>query len=181
MKMQGLLATATALGLVFGIGAVQAQPPFGTESDVQYSQDLWRAMENTQLVGDNRVMSTPYEGQHPHGAVLDTIDTDSLQVNGNTGEVIIKRNYGGEGVSTSKVANNPDKYLKAVTVMYRRAGYDPDNQNWFWVKYKPDGSLHTNPKDMKPAGRVAKGMDKGCIACHSAAPGGDYVFNNDRF
>ena len=31
------------------------------------------------------------------------------------------------------------------------------------------------------AGRVAKGAPKGCIACHRAAPGGDLVFNNDRF
>ena len=26
------------------------------------------------------------------------------------------------------------------------------------------------------AGKVAKGKPKGCIACHSAAPGGDFMF-----
>ncbi len=64
--------------------------------------------------------------------------------------------------------------------MYKRKGYDADNQDWFWAKFKPDGSLHTNPKGVKLAGRIAKGMEMGCIACHSAAPGGDMVFNHDR-
>ena len=29
------------------------------------------------------------------------------------------------------------------------------------------------------AGRVAKGMDMGCIACHKGAKDDDYVFVND--
>jgi|GEM_PF-3494242 len=29
------------------------------------------------------------------------------------------------------------------------------------------------------AGRVAKGMEQGCIACHSNAVDGDYLFAND--
>ena len=66
--------------------------------------------------------------------------------------------------------------------MFRREkGYDADNKDWFWAKYKPDGSLDTNPKGMQLAGRVAKGAAQGCIACHKAAPGGDLVFNNDRY
>ena len=62
----------------------------------------------------------------------------------------------------------------------REAGYDDDNENWFWAKYLPDGSLDKNPKGMELAGRVAKGADMGCIACHSAAPGDDYLYVNDR-
>ncbi len=65
----------------------------------------------------------------------------------------------------------------AVTVMFKReAGYDPENKDWFWVKYKPDGTLHINPKGMALAGRVAKGMDQGCIACHKAVAAKDYIF-----
>ena len=65
--------------------------------------------------------------------------------------------------------------------MYKRNGYDRDNNDWFWVKFLPDGSLDSNPEGVKLAGRVAKGMSAGCIACHKAAPGGDLVFNNDRY
>lgn len=175
------------VGLLFGslvTGGALAdghEKPFGGPDSVAYSQDLWKAMQRAGMAGWNAYQAVPYKGQHPHGAVLQTID-GKLTVKGHTGDFIVKRNYGGEGVSEGKVAENPGKWLKAVTVMFRReAGYDPDNANWFWVKFKPDGSLHTNPKGMKLAGRVAKGMPKGCIACHQGAPGGDYVFNHDRF
>ena len=31
---------------------------------------------------------------------------------------------------------NPAKYLKAVTIMFKReSGYDPKNGDWFYVKY----------------------------------------------
>ena len=54
-----------------------------------------------------------------------------------------------------KVINNPQKWLKATTVMYqKKAGYDPQYQDWFWVKYKPDGSLHETPGDIAIAVRV---------------------------
>ncbi len=79
------------------------------------------------------------------------------------------------------MANDPHKYLKAITVMFKRErGYDADNRNWFWAKFKPDGSLDKNPKGVALAGRVMKGANKGCIACHKSAPGGDMVFNFDR-
>ena len=79
------------------------------------------------------------------------------------------------------VAKDPNKYLGAFTVMYKRPGYDPDNSDWFWAKYLPDGSLDKNPKGMQLAGRVAKvDPPAGCIGCHSAAPGGDMVFTSDR-
>lgn len=182
MKLKTAAAGVAALTIATGCaGTLSAAPPFGGEEDVSYSQDLWTALGDANLAGDGAIQGTPYEGQHPHGAVLQTL-AGTLTVNGHTGEVIVKRNYGGEDVSVSKVANDPGSFLASVTVMFRRAqGYDPDNADWFWAKYKPDGSLATNPKDMKLAGRVAKGADKGCIACHTAAPGDDYVYNNDRF
>jgi len=171
------MALAATVGLTASCAHAQ---PFGGDDDVEYSQRLWSALERAGYVGDDAVMSTPYKGTHPHGAVLDTIDSE-VTVGSTTGVVIIKRNYGGPDVSKQAVADDPAKFLKAVTVMFKRAGYDADNQDWFWVKYKPDGSLHKNPKGMKLAGKVAKGMPQGCIACHASAPGGDMVYNNDRF
>ena len=69
----------------------------------------------------------------------------------------------------------------------RRAQTSPRNygprwkkQAWFWAKYKKDGSIDKNPKGAKLAGRVAKGKDAGCIACHQGAPGEDMVFAFDN-
>ncbi|MCW9035305.1 MAG: cytochrome P460 family protein [Alphaproteobacteria bacterium] len=173
-------ATSIALSLSFSVQAADMPMPFGGKDSTKYASDLWMVMEKSSLVGPNAIMSTPYEGQEPHGAFLDTIDT-KVTVNGHSGFLIIKRNYGGEGVSKEDVAEKPNKFLGAVTVMFKREkGYDTENKDWFYVKYDPKGGIMKNPKGAALAGRVAKGMDQGCIACHMAAPGGDYVFNFDR-
>ncbi len=100
-----------------------------------------------------------YKGKHPHGALLTTYVNDraltgiqgkagSLQ----EGSIIVKENY------------MPDKKLGAVTVMYRVAGYDPEAGDWFWAKYKADGSI-------EKAGKVT-----GCIGCHAAVINNDWIF-----
>ncbi len=169
--------------LYFGVfvlltGTVNAAAPFGGEEDVNYAKNLWKTMIDAGYAGEDGLMSRPYTGQHPHGAILDTIE-GQIALNGKLHRIIVKRNYGGEGVSIGNVANDPAKYLKAVTVMLKRPGYDPETKDWFWAKFKADGSLDTNPAGMMLAGKVAKGKPKGCIACHTAAPGGDMMFLHD--
>ena len=167
------------LGVFFLLtGNVNAAAPFGGEEDVSYANNLWQTMVDAGYAGKGGLMSRPYTGQHPHGAILDTIE-GQIAVQGKLYQIIVKRNYGGEGVSIANVANDPARYLKAVTVMLKRPGYDPETKDWFWVKYKPDGNLDTNPAGMMLAGKVAKGKPKGCIACHTAAPGGDMMFLHD--
>ena len=154
--------------------------PFGDPSSVAYSDALWAAMAGARLTGTQARADKPYKGQAPHGAILETI-TSVVTVNGHKGKVVVKRNYGPAGITAKDVARNRAKHLKAVTVMFKREkGYDAENNDWFWVKYKPDGSLHTNPKGMKLAGRVAKGMDQGCIACHTAVKDKDYLFGKQK-
>jgi len=182
--MTVILTTAACAGPYGGgmqkTGMKPMAAPFGGTADTGYAAKLWRSLKERHLVGDGAIMSAPYTGTHPHGAILDTIEART-QVGGDEGVVIIKRNYGGKDVNKANVANDPKKYLKAVTVMFKRAGYDSENKDWFWVKFAPDGSILKNPKGMALAGRVAKGMPKGCIACHKGAPGGDMVFNHNRY
>ena len=112
-------------------GTVNAAAPFGGEEDVGYAKDLWQIMVDAGYAGEGGLMSRPYTGQHPHGAILDTIE-GKIAVQGKQHQIIVKRNYGGEGVNIANVANDPAKYLKAVTVMLKRPGYDPETQDWFW-------------------------------------------------
>ena len=155
--------------------------PFGGEDSVAYAQELWQKMAKLHLVGPGAITAKPYQGTHPHGIVLVTYEGE-VQVGEHTGIAIVKNNYAGAGVSEKTVADNPARNLDSVTVMFKReAGYDPDNADWFWVKYQADGSLHTNPEGVALAGRVAKGERQGCIACHKLAPGGDLVYNHNRF
>jgi hypothetical protein len=175
MKKTILIA---AIGLCVSMAAGAGEKPFSGPDSVGYAETLWSALGAAKLVGSPADNPAPYKGIHPHGAILTTA-TSAVTVDGHEGIVIVKKNYGGEGVSVESVAKDPAKHLKAVTVMFQREeGYDSDNQNWFWAKYKADGKLHKNDKDMKLAGRVAKGKPEGCIACHSAAPGGDYLYTN---
>ena len=179
--MRSKIAQACALAALVGLGGNVAAAPFGNAADLEDAARLWKVLQQERLVGPGMINSVPYQGQHPHGAILETLDK-TITVGGHRGTVIVKRNYGGEGVSKAAVADDAARYLGAVTVMFKReAGYDEENRDWFWVKYKPDGSPDTNPKGMALAGRVAKGAAQGCIACHQGAPGGDYVFNNDGF
>lgn len=171
---------AAALLMGFGAGGVIAQDaPFGTDTEIEYANLLWEMMEAEKLVGDGAIRSVPYEGIAPHGMMLETFYTNAT-LNGHTGQLVVKRNYGPEGVMADDVLMDPGTHLAAVTVMFQREdGYDADNQNWFWAKYLPDGSLDKNPKGMQLAGRVAKGADVGCIACHSTADGDDYLFTSN--
>lgn len=69
-----------------------------------------------------------------------------------------------------------EKKLGALTIMYRaKEGYDPENNDWYWVKYLPNGKVAKTGEGMPIAGKV-----KSCIECHASAAGDDYVFTNDE-
>ena len=174
------IGAATVATVVMGSVANSQMAPFGDEGSVAYAAKLWETMGKLNLTGDDAIRSFPYEGTDPHGMMLETFYMKAT-IDGHTGALVVKRNYGPAGVEEDAVLMNPSKHLGAVTVMFRReAGYDSDNKDWFWAKYLPDGSLDKNPKGMMLAGKVAKGADKGCIACHTGAPGGDYLFTTDH-
>lgn len=176
MSSHRMLRGAVALSLLaFAPAAVAQEQAFGTQDDVAFAKDLWAALEQADLVGRDAIVARPYEGTEPHGVVLINLEK-GLSTREGVVPVIVKSNYGGEGVTVDTVYNNPDQNLGAVTVMLRRPGYDPDHRDWFWAKYLPDGSLDTGPEGTPLAGKVA-----GCIGCHGDAEGGDFVFNHNRY
>ena len=150
--------------------------PFGGEKDVAFAEALWAAMDGH----DGWLMQSDImPGMSPHGAFI-RVYYNVVTIDGMPYHVVVKDNYGGEGVTLKMVRENPADYLMAVTPMVQREkGYDPDNNDWYWVKYGPDGMVSMDGKNMAMAGRVAKGMPAGCIACHTKAGDGDYLFLND--
>ena len=52
--------------------------------------------------------------------------------------------------------------LKAITVMKKLEGFDPDKGDWYWASYAADGSVFTS------------GASDFCSSCHAAAEN-DYV------
>jgi len=159
-------------------GQSNAGPPFGGPEDTTYAADVWQSLVSARLVGPDTIISYPYKGKPPHGDFLEMMKS-TVTVQGHDGLVLVKKNYRGKDIDDEDILEDHNKFLKSITVMFKReAGYDPKDKDWFWAKYKPDGSVLKNPKGMSLAGRVAKGASKGCIACHSVAPGGDFVYNH---
>lgn len=151
-------------------------PNFGGPKDVAFAAKLWRAIDGYK---DWKLTTPVYKGASPHGKFVRLYST-YVTMDDKHYPIIIKDNYGGRGVTKDAVEAKPEEWLAAVTIMLQREkGYDNENENWFWAKYMPDGSLAKNPLGMMLAGRVAKGMPKGCISCHSNAGKGDYLFSND--
>ncbi len=152
------------------MGAGKA-PPFGGAEDMDRAASLWQEMRGYKNWSSYPGLEGWQPGRSPHGKVLryyiDSVAARNPQ-NPGAGSIIVKENYGMEGGD-----------LMAVTVMQKVRGYDPEDKDWFWVKFDPKGGVMKNPKGMSLAGRVAKGMDKGCIACHSNAGGDDLMFVND--
>jgi hypothetical protein len=154
---------------------------FGNEDDIADAEKVWKASLEAGFVGENTIVTRPYTGAPPHGMILELMEK-TVTIDGVTGPLVVKKNYGGNGLTVNDVIGDPNKYLKAITIQFKREeGYDSENKNWFYGKYSPDGSLQANPKGMKLAGRVAKDAPTGCIACHKSAPGGDFIFNHDRY
>ena len=99
------------------------------------------------------------KGKAPHGAFIKNYANDMvLTASGDAypyGSLIVKENY------------MPDTTLAALTIMYKVKAYNPDDGDWFWAMYGADGSVQ------------AEGKVQGCITCHRARKGQDYVFLHD--
>lgn len=121
-----------------------------TQANPYEQWDLWPGTEKF------------YKGTEPHGALLTTyVNEPALKALNNDqelpdGSIIVKENY------------TPDKKLAAVTVMYKKDGYNLEAGDYFWLKYAKDGEIE------------AEGKAKGCINCHRSAQGNDWLFINDK-
>ena len=95
-------------------------------------------------------------GRAPHGpfhkVFVNDTGLNSMNPPANYGTIVVKENY------------NKAEELKAVTIMYKIKGFNPDAGDWFWVKYSPDGKAD---KFGKP---------KGCVGCHGVRAKNDYIF-----
>ncbi len=109
-----------------------------------------------------------YTGQVPHGMLLTSYLNEAamgaLTSHAGSmpdGAIVIKENY------------MPDSTLAAVTVMFKKSGYDGEHNDWFFAKYLPSGELDKAPNGMAMAGRVP-----GCQNCHGGVKANDYLFTS---
>ena len=154
------LAVSVTLGLVAGcddepLGLDDDLPPadgaelwsYVNEQGYQEAWDLWPGRGEL------------YEGTDPHGMLLTTYVNDraveALTMGAAAmpaGAIVVKENY------------MPDGTLVAVTTMYKVQGFNPDANDWFWLKNDPVGVIEVE-------GAVAE-----CIGCHGGAADFDYLW-----
>lgn len=168
--MQRLHSRATGLSAVLAVAALLAGGAlaYAAQHGPPDAQALWQHLEEADYQSWPSYAGTPddlYEGQRPHGALLRTYANEPAATNPDDlpeGSIIVKENY------------TPQRELAAITVMQKASGYDPGNQDWFWVKYDPDGTV------ARQNGTELAGKVQSCIGCHASAAGDDYVYTNDR-
>lgn len=97
-------------------------------------------------------------GQSPHGryhrVFINSILSDAVPINNKIapfGSIIVKENY------------DSGKKLVMYTVMAKIEGYNPDRNDWFWVKYGSKG-------EVQATGRLEK-----CAKCHVTRKSNDYI------
>lgn len=171
--LAGMMA---ALAIVPPALSQDQAPPFGGPEEVEFAEELWQALEERGIVGEHAIQTHPYAGTSMHGPVIQYI-SGNVGVGDRTGTFILKRNYRGEDLSVEETFTAPLENFDSMGIMFRREeGYAPDSQDWFWVKFMPDGAVASTPNGAKMAGKVGA-----CIGCHEPAEGGDFVFSHDRF
>lgn len=182
------MGTLLILGGLFSLVPASAEttdkPETTTQSgmpeDDAYAAKVWEYMVANKLVGDNRIRSYTFEGTRPHGSIQDVVIIQQADIDGHTGRLIVKHNYGSKDEEKKLTPKEVYKgsqaeNLEAVTIMFQReAGYDPDNNNWFWAEYKPDSSI------IVYEGQRLSGRSPLCIGCHTALGGKDLEIINGK-
>lgn len=141
----------------------------GDANRAEFAKEFWSYMQaqkysqNWQRLPAGATGFT--EGKSPHGAFLKSYANKIMlqdPKNPAMKSIVVKENY------------DADQNLVAITPMYKAAeDYDEEHGNWYYAKFKPDGSL------FEMDGKPITGKVEGCINCHSSAPGNDYLFTND--
>lgn len=108
-----------------------------------------------------------YQGNEPHGMLLTTYVNDVAKRALDAGSVLMP-----EGAVVIKENYMPNRDLAAITVMYKRSGYNAEHNDWFFTKFLPDGSLDTMPNGMAMEGRLP-----GCQNCHMGRQSFDYLYS----
>jgi hypothetical protein len=106
------------------------------------------------------------EGGDPHGMTVrifvNDVALEAAQTEGfdgilPPGSIVVKENYGG-------TVEEPGE-LAAVTIMYKVEGFNPEANDWFWLKAPVDGNRTVD----------ASGAVDGCIGCHGSPGNQDYL------
>ena len=161
-KIVFLISLLVVLSLVFS-GMILAQPKKGSAAAAA-GASVWDYLKKEGFAKNWKMWpgtTAMHQGPEPHGAFLTTYVNDVALKSINA-----KKGKFSDGSMISQENYSKDKKLKFIAVMYKVKGYNPQDGNWFWAQYKPDGRIESEGK-----------VDE-CIKCHIAQKGNDYVYTS---
>ena len=105
-----------------------------------------------------------YSAREPHGALITTyLNPSALDA------LVGKKGIMPEGAIIVKENYTADGEFEAHTVMYKRAGFNPDHNDWFWLKVLEDGTVEE------------EGRSEACQSCHGQVEVNDYIWSGPLF
>ena len=105
-----------------------------------------------------------YSAREPHGMLITTyLNPAALDA------LVGKKGIMPEGAVIVKENYTSDGRFEAHTVMYKKAGFNPDHNDWFWLKVMEDGTVEE------------EGRSESCLACHGQVEVNDYVWSGPLF
>lgn len=150
-----LLGAAGCPGMP-GSGEVVEDAPTGAELFARISQEdpfqVWGQFPDRQGIVPSGLPHGPMSQVFINSVVETALD--NFEGTLPDGSIIVKENVGTDASVTEA----------ALTVMWKVAGFDPDNNDWFWANMTPEGQI------------VAEGKVADCAGCHSGARANDFVF-----
>ena len=157
-----LLAGLAGLSAVAACGTASEPelPDASAEAVMEYLEEV-DYRENWELWPD---LGEMYSAKEPHGMLLTTYLNPAaldglLSKEGSMpdGAIIVKENYTAKGE------------LQANMVMYKKSGYNPEHNDWFWLKVLAEGTVEEE-------GRV-----EGCQVCHGQVKVNDYIWTGPLY
>ncbi len=175
-------------GIVVFVVMAMACNAFLQAGDDKRSADKGQASPDAESLWTHITQTDPYRNWKPHPAK----GKEGLYAAVERGPVPAKNPHGGymrlfvnetalKEAQRSEAGPMPDgailimedyardrQTLIAITGMYKVSGFAPEQGDWFWASYSPDGKV-------KEAGKV-----QSCIDCHKARKYNDWIFAGSR-
>lgn len=172
-----LYVVLLALCVLFSPTVAAEDQSFGGPEDLARAEAAWTELEAARLVGDQAITTPLLEAREPVGRWIEVLGA-SIEVQGVARQAFVKRLYA--DVDEAQIDADRGRHLvHSVVMVQAERGYNPQGDDWFFVRYGPAGAVLAGPDGRLDAGRLHMGSDIGCMACHRAAPGGDFVFTTD--
>ena len=177
LAITGIVILLSQSALAQGSGSSRSTPsrPARPQTTKEFADTLWRFIVRPQSPytkwdtlpagnAERRPADEQVHGPNPKVYANPTAMQDPAAPP--HGSILVIEDYADSG-----------KTRNSISIMYRVKGTDPEHNDWYWMRYLPDGSLAT--ADAASGAKPIVGKVKSCIDCHENAWGKDLVFTND--